>query len=254
MKFDLEYYRDDIITKMEDDNGNSNRTKMKFGYKCMRCSYIALFLFCSLFIVGTTKNNDISSQFNHVQFQMNEIETIIKKDIFKQESIKKILTIINNYESVMDSVLRCEVANVIFEMTIKYQNLDIDLICATITHESARTWNPVVKSPVGAIGLMQIMPSTGEMLVEMEGIEWYDTILNDPIINIKLGSMYLSTLIEMYEIDGGLAAYNGGPRRAERWIRYNKADNILPDETQKYIPFVLGYYKLFLNMDDSRIM
>ena len=35
-------------------------------------------------------------------------------------------------------------------MEVKYENLNVDLICATITHESARTWDPKVVSPLYA--------------------------------------------------------------------------------------------------------
>ena len=57
-------------------------------------------------------------------------------------------------------------------MSVKYPNLDVNLICATITHESARTWEPEVVSKAGAMGLMQIMPATGEWLSKYEGITW----------------------------------------------------------------------------------
>jgi len=36
----------------------------------------------------------------------------------------------------------------------------LPFLCALITHESARTWDPEIISPAGAVGLMQILPST----------------------------------------------------------------------------------------------
>jgi soluble lytic murein transglycosylase len=95
-------------------------------------------------------------------------------------------------------------------MSKKYPNLDIDFISATITHESAKTWNPNVISKVGARGLMQVMPATGAFLAAEEGINWTSTrdVLHDPIYNIRLGCRYLSQLVSAYEHKGGLAAYN----------------------------------------------
>ena len=65
-----------------------------------------------------------------------------------------------------------EIADEIIKMTTKYDNLSVDLICATITHESAGTWNPEIKSPAGAKGLMQIMPATGMFVAAYEDISW----------------------------------------------------------------------------------
>lgn len=132
-------------------------------------------------------------------------------------------------------------------MSVKYTNLDVDLICATITHESALTWNPEIKSHAGAIGLMQIMPATGMYLARFEEITWTsaEEILEDPIYNIRMGSRYLSTLISYYDLEGGLAAYNGGEKTASRWLANNKADGILYAETRDYIPAVKKLYKKF---------
>ena len=69
---------------------------------------------------------------------------------------------------------------------------------------------------------------------------------DNAITNIRLGCRYLSSLIHAYEIDGGLAAYNGGERRAALWIKNNRQDeSILWEETRGYIPAVLRLYKQF---------
>ena len=48
-----------------------------------------------------------------------------------------------------------------------------------------------------------------------------------PIYNLRLGCRFLSTLIEIYGIEGGLAAYNGGEKLAALWLANNKAKGIL---------------------------
>ena len=60
-----------------------------------------------------------------------------------------------------------------------------------------------------------------------------------------MGTRYLSTLITYYDLEGGLAAYNGGEKQAARWLANNKADGILWAETQDYIPAVKKLYKQF---------
>jgi len=125
------------------------------------------------------------------------------------------------------------------------------LICATITHESGRSWNPRVSSPAGAMGLMQVMPLTGRYISEVEGITWTsaEDILYDPILNIRLGCRYLSSMVRSYELDGGLAAYNGGERIAALWLKNNRADGILWNETSKYVPSVLKLYEEYKAMN-----
>jgi soluble lytic murein transglycosylase len=97
---------------------------------------------------------------------------------------------------------------------------------------------------------MQIMPATGKWLASHEGILWTtpEDILFDPLHNIRLGSRYLSALIETFELEGGLAAYNGGGKRARRWLANNKADWVLWPETRRYVPFVLKLYDEFMEM------
>jgi len=172
------------------------------------------------------------------------IEALAQFNDSYQNNEKKIVTIMNRFNKEMPAAMKQAIANEILEMTLRYSNLDVDLICATITHESARSWNPKVVSKAGAMGLMQIMPRTGKWLARFEGVEWTSTeaVLFDPIHNIRLGTGYLSKLISTYDLEGGLAAYNGGWKRAKKWLANDKADGILWAETRSYIPQVLKLY------------
>ena len=190
------------------------------------------------------------AKIDKLENNISNIKSAINLDSIKQYNIQKIISIINYYNKKIDTDEKFSIANEIYEMSLKYDNLSVDLICATITHESALTWRKTVTSPVGALGLMQIMPRTGKVMAEYEGIEWVspEKILFDPILNIRLGCRYLSFLIKHYEIDGGLAAYNGGERRAALWLkkRNNKTDwAILWEETQTYVPAVLKLYEKY---------
>ena len=164
----------------------------------------------------------------------------------RQATLTKISDIISRYNQHMGDVQKFEIADEIYLMSQKYPNLNVDFICATITHESAKTWDPEITSQVGARGLMQVMPATGAFLAVEEGLEYTSAkMLYDPIVNIRLGCRYLSEMVDMYDEDGGLAAYNSGPKRAEMWIAANRNNRVLFAETRNYIPAVMKLYQEF---------
>ena len=83
-------------------------------------------------------------------------------------------------------------------------------------------FNPVVQSPAGARGLMQVMPGTGEDVARDLGLPWSLARLGtDPDYNARLGTAYLAQLIEDFGPNPVLVAagYNAGPARARQWIR-----------------------------------
>ena len=182
-----------------------------------------------------------------LELMLNEMRSAIHVDSMRQYHINKIIAIIDQYNVEMQRHRKYEIAEEVYKMSQKYSNLNVDLICATITHESAGTWDPEVISPAGAMGLMQIMPATGMFIASYEGVNWSsaEEVLYDPIYNIRIGSRYLSSLIELYNVDGGLAAYNGGEHRAALWIGSGKAHGILARETQQYIPAIQRLYEEF---------
>ena len=95
------------------------------------------------------------------------------------------------------------------------------------------------------MGLMQVMPATGMFIAHYEGITWTspEEVLFNPIYNIRIGSRYLSTMISLYGLEGGLAAYNGGERRAALWVAEGSEMENLHPETREYIPAVLKIYR-----------
>lgn len=178
-----------------------------------------------------------------------DLRSAMNIDSFRQHKMQKIMGIVKTYNSNLNSSELYDIANEIYEMSVKYSNLDVDLLCAVITHESALTWDPDIVSNAGAMGLMQIMPVTGMFLAQCEDIPWTtpEKILFNPIYNIRMGSRYLSVLMEQYGIDGGLAAYNGGEKQAYLWLKNDRNDQYLFAETQVYIPAVKKLYNEYIN-------
>ena len=101
------------------------------------------------------------------------------------------------------------------------------LIRAVIKAES--DFNPRAKSRSGAVGLMQLLPSTARELGVRD--------LYDPRDNITGGTRYLAMLLDRYDgnLKSALAAYNWGPGNIE------KTPDQLPGETEQYIQRVLRY-------------
>jgi soluble lytic murein transglycosylase-like protein len=98
-------------------------------------------------------------------------------------------------------------------------DLDPELVLAVMQVES-NCYHMAV-SPVGALGLMQLLPSTGEELARHYNIEWRGPeTLFDPFVNVKLGVAYLGRLSDRYRsMPTALAAYNWGPGRIDRRLR-----------------------------------
>ncbi len=92
------------------------------------------------------------------------------------------------------------------------------------------------KSRSGALGLMQVMPSTGRLLYRKENGKGRPD-LNDAAANLRLGARYLRQLLDAFPGDtaAALAAYNAGPGRVRAW---KKASGLAPeDEFLESIPF-----------------
>lgn len=113
--------------------------------------------------------------------------------------------------------------------------LDPSLVLAVIQVESGGYHLAV--SPVGALGLMQLLPSTAEEVAQKHGHHWRGAnSLFDPILNVKLGTAYLRQLESKYgSIDTALAAYNWGPGRIDRRLRRGAAvPSVYPGQVMKF--------------------
>jgi soluble lytic murein transglycosylase len=124
----------------------------------------------------------------------------------------------------------------LIEAEAKRYGLDPLFVAAVIRQESS--FKPQAKSPVGAVGLMQLMPKTGTWASEQVGLKNFKVSqLEDPAVNVKLGCWYLSYLFQQFhEPAKVLAAYNGGEGNMAYWgsLQGEQLKHAFP-ETQGYV-------------------
>jgi len=140
----------------------------------------------------------------------------------------------------------------IFNYARQY-DLDPALIYGVIRQESA--FMEDARSPVGALGLMQLMPDTGKRTARALKIRYRGSqALLHSDKNIRLGSAYLNKLLQRYNGSPVLAAaaYNAGPQRVSRWLPTDHsipatlwAERIPFKETRSYVRRVLAYATVF---------
>ncbi|MCL2843697.1 MAG: lytic transglycosylase domain-containing protein [Oscillospiraceae bacterium] len=130
-------------------------------------------------------------------------------------------------------------------------DLDPFLVMGLIQAESSFQSDAV--SPVGAAGLMQIMPSTAEWLAELMGISYRQEDLFNPAYNIRMGTFYLRRLINYFgHVDTALASYNAGMGNVRSWLGQSQYSHdgetlhTIPfSETRAYVPRVNHYMEIF---------
>ncbi len=117
------------------------------------------------------------------------------------------------------------------------------LVQAVIGQESSGI--ATAESPVGASGLMQIMPGTARELAaglgirDLEGKSDADVkawLKSNPQQNVQMGTAYLAQNLRKFggDVASALVAYNAGPGVAQEWIAAGKNDAVLPAETRDY--------------------
>lgn len=139
-----------------------------------------------------------------------------------------------------------------FKQTAQKVGLDPSWLIAIARQESA--FNPEARSHAGAMGLMQVMPATGELM----GRELNQPLGNHrelylPERNIALGGAYLKRVFVQNQRNPVLAtaSYNAGPHRVKNWLPDSPlpadiwAENIPYNETRHYIRAVMSYAATF---------
>jgi soluble lytic murein transglycosylase len=117
--------------------------------------------------------------------------------------------------------------------------------------------NATVRSPVGALGLMQVMPATAEHTARKKGLSYRGSSdLLQPATNVEIGSTYMRMMLDRFADNRILAAaaYNAGPGRVNQWlarlpgaeVEHDRFVETIPfRETRKYVQNVLTYAVIY---------
>ncbi len=147
------------------------------------------------------------------------------------------------------------------ETIVKWSNkreLNTVLVTALIRQESR--FMPKIKSVVGATGLMQVMPKTGEETAKKINLVSYD--LENVNDNVNLGTHYLDLTHKEYKNNSMLAvaSYNAGPNAVSRWLKqfgFDDADAFVDKipypETRGYVESVFENYWNYLQIYNPEV-
>lgn len=143
-----------------------------------------------------------------------------------------------------------EYEHIIASHAVNYE-IDGALLAAVVYRESK--FDPEAVSSSGAIGLMQLLPSTADGIALFTGGNAFQVDdLYDPEINVRYGSFYLRRLLTKYQrIDLALAAYNAGQANVDDWIDSNRG--IVYPETRTYVDDVIRISAIYRRAYGSRL-
>ncbi|MCP5467753.1 MAG: tetratricopeptide repeat protein [Deltaproteobacteria bacterium] len=135
----------------------------------------------------------------------------------------------------------------------KMRHFPMALTWAIMREESR--FRPRIVSPAQAIGLMQIIPPTGEEIAHQLGRKGFVAEkLYEPVVNIEFGVHYLHTNLKRFNdsLPHTIASYNGGPHNVARWMQARPGrewdefvEEIPYRETHNYVKKVLKSYYIY---------
>jgi soluble lytic murein transglycosylase len=141
----------------------------------------------------------------------------------------------------------------LFDKYAKKRKIDRSWIYGLARAESAFIED--VKSPAGALGLMQVMPKTGAATAKRIGLKGFKTYkLTQAKTNIPIGTAYMKQMLDKFNgnIILATASYNAGPHRVNKWLPKQGCaepdvwiEQIPFNETRKYVRRVLYFANIY---------
>jgi soluble lytic murein transglycosylase-like protein len=188
---------------------------------------VVIYLLQSGLLVYLISNKfDLEKQISFQQKRINELEE--KLQIFKA---------IDDFQiGFSDEEVR-DLTDVVYSESMRYQYDPMFTLAIILTESSFRRKQ---ESPVGARGLMQVVPFVGEDVAPRAGVDWQGSeTLYQPGANIKLGTRHLfEQLLKFRDIKQAIVSYNVGESRLRSLMKRNKP---LP---KRYLDKVMENYKM----------
>ena len=133
----------------------------------------------------------------------------------------------------------------------RVEALDPALLAAVIYEESK--FDPAARSSSGAVGLMQVRPSTASgIALRTGGTAFRVSDLSNPAINIRYGAWYLGHLLRKYRVERlALAAYNAGQGNVDRWLKAGVPIQFA--ETRAYVSAVEELKRVYFDAWHSQL-
>lgn len=129
-----------------------------------------------------------------------------------------------------------------YQDTVAESGLDPFLVYAVVRAESGFDERAV--SSAGAVGLMQLKPSTARFVCDREGLAYDESFLTNGAYNLKLGCLYLGYLLKRFPVvETALAAYNAGEGRVQSWLNDPACSKDRRTLTHIPYPETAGYLK-----------
>lgn len=225
---------------METRHKNTDTRTLSCGRVCAKLILtVALFIPALVAFRGFPENGKTRKVTEIVK-----IVEVVEKP--RPKELVKVYNIVKSHRSDITDSEAWRVSEAILEESLK-RHLDPMLVLAVIEIESRFQYSAV--SPVGARGIMQIMPDTGRFLTDAVGRElgvqpvaYRPESLDDPILNIRMGVYYLHDLRKQFRnLNLALIAYNAGPGELQNRLENNQ------EVSQEYATLVLDAYKRYTN-------
>jgi hypothetical protein len=223
---------------MEKRREKTGTRTLRFASVCAKAALIAVLFAPSILTARYALPRPLSEQSIHPSSR--------PVDHARTKKLVKIYSIMKANRPGMEDKEAWQLSTVSFEECAS-RDLDPMLVLAVIKVESG--FRNRALSPVGARGLMQIMPETGKFLTEellragaVEARGFVPDHLDDPVLNIKLGVYYLVGLKRQFRnLSLALLAYNLGPSEM-----HNRLENDVKFSDQ-YAAAVLTAYREYKN-------
>jgi hypothetical protein len=194
-----------------------------------------------------TKNKE---QLLDVSKTVTQLGTGISIDNQRRVKIEKGTQMIMSRNKLLKYEVAMNYAEWFVDEADKYTNVDFVLLIAIASQESGFDYK--AKSPMSAVGLMQLMSLTAMDMCEYLHMSYDDSLRYDPKTNIRLGARFVNQLMTRFnDTSIVIASYNGGAGDGERYKAYKAGlvnQDYITKETLEYVPKVLGYKKQYERM------